>query len=187
MRRAAILAALAAAACGRDALNMDRQPKARPYFENGFFRDGRVLRAPPPGTVAQEAPRGDEAWRTGLDHGRPVERIPVPLTRALLLAGRHDFEIWCGACHGVDGSGKSPVAEKMALRPPPSLVDQRFAPGHVFGVVSQGYGLMPSYAADVPVERRWGVVAYLEALRRSQRAPLDAAPAGVRATLEETR
>lgn len=186
---AAVAAAIALAACGRDPLNMARQKKARPYSENGFFLDDRAMRVPPPGTVAQEAPRGPPAFTTGLEDGRPVERIPVPLTPALLAAGRHDFEIYCGACHGVDGSGDSPVARKMALRPPPSLVDPdaHHPPGEVFRIVTEGYGMMPSYAADIPVARRWGVVAYLEALRRSQRAPLDEAPPEVRRALEEAR
>jgi hypothetical protein len=73
----------------------------------------------------------------------------------------------------------------MSLRPPPSLLELAGRPdGHFFQVVSQGFGLMPSYASEIGVEERWAVVAYLRALQLSQRARLDLAPAEIRSRLE---
>jgi mono/diheme cytochrome c family protein len=43
---------------------------------------------------------------------------------------------------------------------------------------------MPSYAAELTPEERWGVVAYLRALQLSQHAAVDQLPARTRARLE---
>jgi mono/diheme cytochrome c family protein len=179
------VAALALSACYRDPLGMIDQKKALPYAPSALFEDGRAMRPLPAGTIAQESPRGREVVLTGLEGGREAARIPVPLTRPLLQRGRHDFEIWCATCHGVLGDGQSAVARKMALRPPPSLLERDFTPGHVFVAASDGYGLMPSYASELSVEERWGVVAYVFALRRSQSRPIDEAPPDVRRALQE--
>ena len=58
----------------------------------------------------------------------------------------------------------------MSLRPPPSLhkYNDR-APGYIFEVISKGFGLMASYAAELTIEERWAVVAYVRALQVSQR------------------
>lgn len=163
---------------------MAHQDKQQAYRPSDVFPDGRAMQAPPPHTVPRERPRGTRAYLTGLGDGAAVETIPLRLTPELLAVGRHDFDVYCAACHGRLGDGDSPVARAMSLRPPPSIVATRFAPGKVYRVVTEGYGMMPSYAPDLPVEARWAVVAYVEALRRSQNARIDQAPPEVRARLE---
>jgi hypothetical protein len=37
--------------------------------------------------------------------------------------------------------------------------------GHLFDVITHGLGLMPSYAAQVPVADRWAIVAHVRALQ----------------------
>jgi mono/diheme cytochrome c family protein len=108
------------------------------------------------------------------------------MTRALLDQGHAAFDRVCATCHGVLGDGVSVVAEKMELRKPPSLHEARIrglAPGQVFEIVSVGYGMMPSLAALLDVDERWAVVAYLDALRLSQAAPIAALPEPVKADL----
>ncbi|MFY0582390.1 c-type cytochrome [Cystobacter fuscus] len=55
----------------------------------------------------------------------------------------------------------------------------------MYAVISEGYGLMPSYAEKLTPEQRWAVVAYVRALRESQRARLGDVPAEARARLLE--
>ena len=43
-------------------------------------------------------------------------------------------------------------------------------------VISEGFGLMPSYASDAPREERWAVVAYVRALQLSQRRGSSSSP-----------
>jgi hypothetical protein len=72
----------------------------------------------------------------------------------------------------------------MSLRPPPTL--HKYAdrpPGYIFEVITRGFGLMASYAAELTVEERWAVVAYVRALQISQNVPVNTLPADVRARL----
>ena len=184
MRPAALAAALLVAGC--DVFDpMMEQDKVRPYRPSDFYDDGIAMRAPPAGTVAVGAALSPEV-RTGLaPDGTPIPRIPLTLTPELLQAGRKRFEIVCAACHGLTGDGKSLVARNMSLRPPPSLHDYGARPdGYFYQVVSKGFGLMPAYSAELTVEERWAVVAYVRALQLSQRARLEQAPPEVRARLQ---
>lgn len=184
MRLLALLA-LSSLGCSYGYMDpMAHQEKEQAYRPSEVFPDGRAMQAPPRHTVPREAPRGTGAYLTGIEDGGAVEAIPTHVTRELLAVGRHDFDVYCAACHGRLGDGNSPVARAMALRLPPSLLGTSYGPGQVYRAIAEGYGLMPSYASDIPVEERWGVVAYVEALRRSQNATIDAAPPEVRAELE---
>src|SRR5690606_17135490 len=103
--------------------------------------------------------------------GAYVSRIPVVQDAELLARGEDRFRIFCRTCHGALGDGRSEVAENMKLRKPPSLHEARireFSPGKLYRVVSEGYGLMPGYAAELPYRDRWAVVAFVRALQLSQ-------------------
>src|SRR5262249_10561952 len=104
----------------------------------------------------------------------------------LMASGRERFDIYCAICHGTLGDGVSLVSTQMSLRPPPNLHKlQNPGPGHVFQVITDGFGLMPSYSAQLTPQERWAVVAYLEALRRSQAATLAEAPPEIQKKLQE--
>jgi mono/diheme cytochrome c family protein len=185
--RAAGLAALLVLATGCEVLDpMMFQPKVKPYRKSEFYPDGIAMRHPPAGTVATGTPT-DPAVATGRDaEGKPVARIPVPVTRELLATGQRRFEVFCAVCHGVLANGQSPVARNMSIRPPPSLLDNPARPdGFYFAAITEGYGYMASSAPWLDEQERWAVVAYLRALQLSQRARLDDAPPEVRARLEK--
>ncbi len=172
MRRRLAAAPLLLLAAGCPRLDpMQRQAKVKAYQPSGYYDDGLAMRAPPAGTVPRDAVL-DPALGEGLGaDGRPLERIPVPVTPALLAAGRRQFGIRCAACHGLLGDGESQVALNMSLRRPANLHLYRGVPdGYLFRVITHGFGLMPSYAADLTPEERWGVVAYVRALQLSQHA-----------------
>jgi cytochrome c len=164
---------------------MERQPKFRPFAANPLFDDGRAMRNPPEGTVPRERPTMRPEITTGRDRrGQIVGAIPIALTREVLLRGRTKFEIHCAVCHGLLGDGYSPVATQMSLRQPPNLHKlSNPGPGHVFQVVTEGYGLMASYAAELTPQERWAVVAYLQALQRSQKGSLADAPPDIQQKL----
>jgi mono/diheme cytochrome c family protein len=192
---------------------MQKQARFEPYRPSDFFEDGRSMRTPPPDTVARETPRGSGPRFTGLEGSAYVDELPVPVTRALVEEGRDRFDVFCAACHGILGDGESAVARNMAMRPPPPIAGEpafawaasrwngRDLPpdggspavraqedlphplGFYFQAISQGYGLMPSYADVLPNDERWAVVAYLRALSRSQRVPVASLPRDVRTRL----
>lgn len=155
-----------------DLERMKDQPSLRPYEATPYFANGRAMQTPVEGTVAREAPPADAPTTTGLDAGgRPIARIPIALSRALMVRGRSRYEIFCGACHGLRGDGVTPIRQNFDLRPPPSLLEDRVRarpPGDLFRIASSGWGLMPAYGQELTVEDRWAVVAYLRALQRSQ-------------------
>jgi mono/diheme cytochrome c family protein len=150
---------------------MQRQAKYKAYQSSSFHPDGLAMRTPPAGTVPYGSV-GDPAVQAGVGpDGKPLPLAPVPLTPQLLATGRKKFDIHCAVCHGLVGDGQSQVALNMSLRKPPDLHRYRdVADGYIFQVISQGFGLMPSYAGDLTPEERWGVVGYVRALQLSQHA-----------------
>ena len=78
---------------------------------------------------------------------------------------------------------------ERGYKQPPSLHEERLRgmpPGYFFEVVTNGFGVMPSYAPQVPVADRWAIAAYIRALQLSQHARLSEVPeAERRALLEE--
>jgi len=165
---------------------MISQQKVKAYRESEFWPDRISQRPPQPGTVSREDLTPPEvATGRGAD-GKVLTRVPIPLTRALLERGRVRFEVNCAVCHGYLADGVSLVARNMALRPPPSLLARAQQPdGWYFQVMSEGFGVMPSYASALTVEDRWAIVAYLRALQLSQSMTLDRLAPEDRARLEK--
>jgi mono/diheme cytochrome c family protein len=187
--KALLTSAVLLCACGDTTIfdPMERQPKYKPFAANPLFEDGRAMRVPPPGTVPRERQTMQPEMARGKDkYGQPVTAIPVALTRELMDLGRKQYEIRCAVCHGLVGDGYSPVSTKMSLRPPPSLLElHNVGAGHLFQVITDGYGLMPSYAAELEARERWAVVAYVWALRTSQAVALAEAPPDIQKKLRE--
>ena len=185
--RALLVLALAGAACGDTTLldPMERQPKFKAFSANPQFEDGRAMRPPPAGTVSREQIVQRPELTAGRDRsGKDVQAIPVAVTAPMVRAGRTRFEIHCAVCHGLIGDGVSMVATQMSLRPPPNLLRlNNPSPSHIYQVISDGFGLMASYAAELTPEERWAVVAYVQALRRSQSATLADAPPDIQQKL----
>jgi mono/diheme cytochrome c family protein len=180
------LLALAAAGllgCEVDLNRMLDQRKYEAYEPNPFFDDGRSMRRPPAGTVHHRALTGPSDLAFGRDGAGYVSSIPIVIDRPALDRGQSQFRIYCQVCHGALGDGQSQVAENMKLRKPPSLHEPRiasFPPGRLFRVISEGYGLMPSYAEELDVEERWQVVAFVGALQLSRNVALRELPESMR-------
>jgi mono/diheme cytochrome c family protein len=164
------------------------QSRGKAFRASPYFPDGKLMQAPPEGTVPATPARAPEELREGQHDNQYLTSLAVPVDRALLERGHDRFDLFCATCHGIDGSGESLVAHNMEVRKPPSLVEEpvrSFAPGRVFQVISVGYGLMPSYAAQLPVRDRWAVIGYLRALQRSRLSELARLPDALRRQAEE--
>ena len=178
MRRVVLLAGIPALAlllggCRND---MHRQAKIKPFRESTFFSDGASARTPPDGTVARGFLRSDVAlWRGQGPDGKFVEQIPVPLTRELLQRGQERFNIFCSPCHGRTGEGQGMIVQRGFKRPPSYHIDRLRAEraGYFFDVITNGFGQMSSYAAQVTPEDRWAIVAWIRTLQASQHMPGD--------------
>jgi mono/diheme cytochrome c family protein len=76
---------------------------------------------------------------------------------------------------------------QRGYRRPPSLHIQRLLeapPGHIFDVITNGFGAMPDYASQIRVADRWAIAAYIRALQLSQHAPVAELPPDSRRNLQ---
>src|SRR5205814_4417591 len=98
-----------------------------------------------------------------------------PVTPQLLRRGQQRYTIYCVPCHSALGDGDGPVVRRGFPRPPSYHEPQlREAPDRrLFDVITEGYGIMASYADRVPADDRWAIVAYIRALQLSQHARLE--------------
>ena len=181
--------------CRRD---MQDQPKAITYRENTFFKDGAGSRPLVEGTVPRGYLRDNREFFFGKklnasdfnteqhaqrQNSQPtgnsatafaddVDSIPMQITKNDLDRGQERFNIYCSVCHGMTGYGDGIVARRGFNKPSPASYHQerlQNAPvGHFFDVMTNGWGAMPSYASQVPVDDRWRIAAYIRALQLSQ-------------------
>lgn len=173
---------LTGTACRQD---MHDQPKYTAYEASAFFADGRSARPLVEGTVAQGHLNEDELLHTGRLDGQPATVFPFAINEALMRRGRERYDIFCSPCHGLTGDGDGMVVQRGYRRPPSFHVDRlrQAPPGHLYDVVTNGFGAMPDYAAQVPVRDRWTIVAYIRALQLSQNAAVSDVPANAQGQL----
>jgi mono/diheme cytochrome c family protein len=191
--------------CRRD---MQDQPKVKPLRGASFFADGLGSRQPIEGTIARGQLREDVEFYTGKkaraanavatpaqqqtagaqnvaaqqsSFPDDVVEFPIPVTKEVVLRGRERYNIFCSACHGLTGNGDGMIVRR-GFRRAASFNDDRLrqAPvGHFFDAMTNGWGAMPSYAPQIPVQDRWAIAAYIRALQASQQntAAASASPA----------
>ncbi|MGH9310377.1 MAG: c-type cytochrome [Vicinamibacterales bacterium] len=157
------------AACRQD---MHNQPKYRSLRATAFFGDGSSARPHVEGTVARGTLNEDQAFFTGKNGNTPIDVLPIAVDAHVLARGQERFNIYCTPCHDATGSGRGMVVQR-GYRQPPSLHDNRLrtAPaGYFFDVMTNGFGVMPDYRAQISAADRWAIVAYIRALQLSQHA-----------------
>ena len=162
-------------ACRRD---MQDQPKYIPLRPSDFFADGRSARPLPEGTVARGQLRADKVFFTGKMGDQFVDRIPFPVTRAVLERGQERFNIYCTPCHGRLGNGLGMIVRRGLKRPPSYHIDRlrQIPVGYFYDVISNGFGAMQDYAAQVAPRDRWAIAAYIRVLQYSQQASINDVP-----------
>jgi hypothetical protein len=165
---------------------MHDQPKYEPLEASDFYADGRASRPTVDGTVARGQLKLDEALYSGKTEGRLLEVFPFPITQQVLVRGHERFDVYCSPCHGRLGTGDGMIVRR-GLRAPPSFHLQRLRnapPGYFFEVMTNGFGAMADYRAQISVEDRWALTAYIRALQLSQNATLSDVPADRRGELD---
>jgi mono/diheme cytochrome c family protein len=180
---AALLCLALASGCEKIARNMYDQPRYKPMKESPLFPDDTSARPPVPGTLpaAGGGFAGTSSGRIGAQREQQISRDetakenPYPLSMALLRRGQERFNIYCSPCHSPVGDGDGMVARRGFPHPPSYNIDRlRNAPDrYLFDVITQGHGVMRSYADRVPADDRWAIVAYIRALQLSQYARLE--------------
>lgn len=184
MRRFALLAFAAAGALAGCHTDMWVQEKTPTQEANPMFDGGQSARPPVEGTVAWTPAPVDDAFVSGAAGGRPVLKVPIEATeralkaktlRDVLARGQNRFDVFCSPCHGRLGDGQGMIASRgiALVRQPRNFHEARIvdAPdGHLFQVITNGYGAMYSYGDRIPPPDRWAIVAYVRALEYSENA-----------------
>jgi mono/diheme cytochrome c family protein len=160
--------------------NMYDQPRYDMQSESEFFSDGRTMRPPVEGTISREAWTDPRIARGRLeDESGYVLTIPSEIVekaggmQPLTARGQDRYGIYCAPCHGLSGHGDG-IVVKHGMLPPPTYHQDRLRhepDGQLYATIQNGKGNMPPYAAQLTVEDRWAIVAYVRALQLSQ-APL---------------
>lgn len=139
--------------------NMANQPKRLPY-------ERYVTSTAPPATWTEPADTVARDWR--------APPVPPPVSAQLLARGRERYDIYCAVCHGLAGYGDGEIVRR-GFPAPPSYHIARLREAsvqHLYDVITDGYGIMYSYAQRVAPQDRWAIVAYVRALQASQDTPV---------------
>jgi mono/diheme cytochrome c family protein len=156
-----------------------------------FFTGKKAGKAPANAAAPSQTPAGPQPTGTSTGpalqgaaaYPDDVELFPIPVTEEIVVRGKQRYEIFCSACHGLTGNGDGMIVRR-GFRRAASFKDDRLrqAPvGHFFDAITNGWGVMPGYASQIPPQDRWAIIAYIRALQLSQQAqptqPPPAAPA----------
>jgi mono/diheme cytochrome c family protein len=103
------------------------------------------------------------------------------ISLAFVERGQERYNIYCAVCHGKTGQGNGIVIQRnVGMLKPPSFNEDRLVnmpAGQIYDSIINGVrGNMPSYAYAIPLEDRWAIVAYVQALQLSQRGSIDNVP-----------
>jgi len=145
--------------------DMALQPYNRPLSPSDFFADGRSERPLVENTVA----RGSLA-EDALFVSKESNNFPLPVNQELLERGESRYKIFCTPCHGLQGDGNGMIVMR-GMKHPPTYHDDRLRKspnGYFYDVITNGFGAMYGYSAQIPPRDRWAIVAYVRALQLSR-------------------
>ena len=157
------------AGCRQD---MHNQPKFYPQRGTTFYADGRSVRPQVENTVARGQLSQGDYLHTGMMNGAEGNVMPFAVNMDVLARGQEKYNVYCTPCHSRVGNGVGMIVQRgYAKAGNFHTARLEAAPlGHFFNVISNGYGAMPDYSAQVTPEDRWAIVAYIKALQLSQNA-----------------
>ncbi len=101
-----------------------------------------------------------------LINGQPAS-APGAASADSLQRGQVLFGLNCAMCHGETGDGKGPLSSYFTPGPADLTSDmvQSLSDQQIFLVLTQGWGIMPSMAENLPPVERWDVVNHVRNLK----------------------
>lgn len=177
MSLVATIALAATVGCRQD---MQDQPKFFPQRGTTLYVDGRSARPQAENTVARTQLHQDAYFYTGMVDGKEGDGLPFPVTAQVLERGQERYNVYCTPCHSRVGNGEGMIVQRGYAKAGDFHTTRlESAPlGHFFHVITNGYGAMPDYSAQVGPADRWAIAAYIRALQLSQKATQADVPAG---------
>jgi mono/diheme cytochrome c family protein len=167
--------------------DMKFQKKFKPQLSTDLFPDHRQTRPAPAGTIARGHMREDTPFNTGMEGKLYLGKNPLPITEEVLAEGQLRFTIYCTPCHDRTGLGKGMVPKRALNWQPANLMEDRLvqaADGDIFNVITYGRRTMPPYFAQIRVEERWAIIAYLRVLQRAAHGTMNDVPPEMQASVQ---
>jgi mono/diheme cytochrome c family protein len=180
--------------------DMKDQAKVKPQQPSDFFPDGHAMRKPVAGTVPMgfdvptkpasgkfvaqdyEFTHGTGYYFTGKVGDFYGDGFPPEITvdAALLKRGRERYNIQCSICHGLSGNGKGVFTKYTAVVPADFTsagFDDAASPayrpdGKIYDAITNGFNQMGSYGANIAVQDRWAIVAWVRTLQMAAKNPV---------------
>jgi mono/diheme cytochrome c family protein len=171
------LALLTSAACRQD---MHDAPRYDPLESSAVALKGSSAQPLVQGTVARGQFNDNPAMYEGKVDGQAATTFPFKIDAEALDRGEDRYNIYCAPCHSKTGNGNGMVVQR-GYRQAASFHTDRLResqPGYLFDVITNGFGVMPDYKMQIPVEDRWKIIAYVRALQLSHHATTADVPAG---------
>ncbi len=168
---------LTSAACRQD---MHDAPRYDPLEASAVWQKGSSAQPLIAGTVARGQFHDDPLMYEGKVDGQASTVFPFKIDAAALDRGEDRYNIYCAPCHSKVGDGNGMVVQR-GYRQAASFHTDRLResqPGYLFDVITNGFGVMPDYKAQITVEDRWKIIAYVRALQLSHHATTADVPAG---------
>jgi len=174
------LCLLTVCGCGSLRQDMANQPRQNPLSPASFFQDGRAARPIIDNTVIRGSVDDDALFIP-----KDSNAFPLPVTAELLARGQDRYKIFCSPCHGLQGDGQGMVTMRGMKHPPSYHQDRvRNEPnGYFFDVITNGFGAMNGYSAQLTPHDRWAIVAYVRALQLSRNAHVAELPSQLKEKL----
>ena len=167
---------------------MHNTPTAQPLRESHFIKGTSSARPLVEGTIARGTLQDDIGFFTGKTGTGALDAMPFPLTAEVLDRGEQRYNIYCAPCHGLAGNGDGMIVKRGYRQPPSFHIDRlrTTAPlGYFYDVITNGFGAMPDYRAQIAPRDRWAITAYVRALQLSQHAPASEFPQAEREKLSK--
>lgn len=146
------------------------QPKYNTFQPSSFWEDRQSARPLVANTVPINGhPNIDTFEAVRSERPPELATIPIRLTQQDLVRGQQQFNIYCAVCHGRLGDANGMIAQRGFTKPPSFYLPRlrQSSPGHIYNVISYGYGAMYSYNERVAETDRWRIAAYIRALQLS--------------------
>ncbi len=127
--------------------------------------------AAPPAQAPRGGGRGGGGWT--IPPGAAEEKSPLNGNDAVVAAGRKLYSGKCQRCHGPEGKGDGPDADKTHQNDMNLTLATRAArnaDGVVFYKIWNGRPSpkMPTFSEELSKEQAWAIVAYVQTLRAKQ-------------------
>lgn len=111
--------------------------------------------------------------KTEPSKGTALKSVLITLVLCLLLTppamaedGAALFKSKCAMCHGIDGSGDTPMGKKLALKPLGSPDVQKLTDDQIGRTIIKGKGKMPSFDGKLAAPQVKVLVAHVRSLKK---------------------